>query len=143
MGHVDFQLLFSHNIPFPHQRPHLWSPLHFQGEDQAWKSLTQRAGSSLTSLVPFPGWNERSPRHPVSTWPAPSPMDQKVQWSKPPPCRPLGPLDRAQPAIFPGWARQGWNKGQWPGLRFGCFLPDFLLHRYVDACFGQQQYMRF
>lgn len=43
-----------------------------------------------------------------------------------------GPLDRAQPAIFPGWARLGWNRGWWPGLRFGWFLSVFLLNRYAN-----------
>lgn len=57
-----------------------------------------------------------------------------VQESRP--CSPLGPLDGGQPAVFLGWARLGWSRGWWPGLRFSWFLSVFLLNRYADSVFG-------
>lgn len=50
-----------------------------------------------------------------------------------PPCRPLGPLERAQPVIFPGWAgleAAGWGVVARPEVWLLSAL--LLLNRYAD-----------
>ena len=85
------------------------SPLHCQ------QDLTACWLAPRPILTHFPAQT-----HCPFTWAMPGPGQLPVPWTAGVRGRELGPcspwpLDRAQPAIFPGWARLGCRSSWWPG----------------------------